>query len=102
MAYIKVQEDGRIAALSHTRSLGDGSIEVGNIDFIKPGTSYEYRYIDGEFVHSPLAAEHVFVEPTSSNYSGVLDGLLLQSESGKVFKITVSDDGELSAVAVTI
>ena len=53
MAYIKIDEDGRITAASRTHHCGEGEIEVEIPEEISMEIIHEYRYRDGAFFHDP-------------------------------------------------
>lgn len=53
MAYIKIDETGRVTAASYNFHCGDGEIKVTIPAGIHINNIREYLYINGEFIHSP-------------------------------------------------
>lgn len=54
MAYIKINETGRIVAASRNYHCGHGEIEIEIPAEIEIDTICEYLYVSGEFVHAPI------------------------------------------------
>ena len=53
MAYIKIDDEGRITAASRTHHCGEGEIEVEIPEEIDMEVIHEYRYRDGAFFYDP-------------------------------------------------
>lgn len=54
MAYMKLEEDGRIASASINFHCGDGEIEVELPEDVTMDNIREHRYVNGEWIHDPL------------------------------------------------
>lgn len=58
MAFIKIDNEGRITAASYNYHCGDDEIEVTipqEIDELSK--IHDYLYVDGEFIYSPAVVE---------------------------------------------
>lgn len=54
-------DDGRITSVSAQRYAPEGAVIV---DTLPEGNPYDYRYVDGEYVHDPLPRPDPTPEPT--------------------------------------
>lgn len=58
---LNLNEDGRILSITEERYAWEG---MPIVDSFPEGNTYEYRYIDGEYIHDPLPEEEPSYEPT--------------------------------------
>lgn len=57
MAYIKIDDKGRITAASRTHHCGDGEIETAIPEEIGFDTIHDYRFAGGEFIFDPAPVQ---------------------------------------------
>ena len=58
---LNIAEDGRILFVTYEQFAWEG---MPIVDVLPDGDTYEYRYVDGEFIHDPLPVEPVIETPS--------------------------------------
>lgn len=71
---LTLAEDGRIMQVTYERFANDTMVLV---DEIPAGDTYEYRYIDGKYIHDPLPEpKKPEAEPTTDDVLNALLGVM--------------------------
>lgn len=85
MYSLKLDENNRILSVSYANFT---SLTGHVVDYIPEGNIYEYKYIDGEFIHDPISIEEVVEQPSRIDiieaqvvYTAMMNGTLLDSMS---------------------
>ena len=76
---LNLAEDGRVLSVTEEQFATAGAVLV---DSFPDGDVYEYRYVNGEFVHDPLPVEEVEEKPTPEQRIAELEEALALLLSG--------------------
>ena len=68
---LTLAEDGRILQVTYERFANDKMVLV---DEIPEGDTYEYRYVNGEYIHDPLPKP--VAEPTTDEILNAMLGVM--------------------------
>lgn len=71
---LNLDTDGRILSATYEEYAPADAVLV---DELPEGDIYEYRYVDGEYVHDPLPEPEIVVEPTAQDDT---DAMLVDHE----------------------
>lgn len=70
---LNLAEDGRVLSATYPQYAPEDAVKV---DALPEGDIYEYRYVDGEFIHDPLPKpEEPEAEPTTDDVLNALLGV---------------------------
>lgn len=69
---LNLAEDGRVLSVTEEQFAHADTVLV---ECFPDGDVYEYRYVDGEFVHDPLPANEVVAEPTVNEIINAMLGV---------------------------
>ena len=58
---LNLAEDGRILSITEEKYAWEG---MPIVDSFPEGNTYEYRYINGEYIYDPIPEEEIIYEPT--------------------------------------
>lgn len=79
---LNLAEDGRVLSVTFPEYAPEDAILV---EAMPEGDAYEYRYVEGEFIHDPLAVQTVVEQPTQLDrieaqvaYTAMMTGTLLE------------------------
>lgn len=72
MYALNLAEDGRILSATYSKFASADSVIV---EALPDGNLYEYRYVNGEFIHDPIPKEEPEVEPTAEDILNAMLGV---------------------------
>lgn len=70
---LNLADDGRVLSVTYEQYAPQDAVLV---DSLPDGDLYEYRYVDGEFVHDPLPVEEKVAEPTADEILNAMLGVM--------------------------
>ncbi len=72
MYALNLSEDGRILSATYSKY---ASADAVIVEALPEGNLYEYRYVNGEFIHDPIPTEEPEVEPTAEDILNAMLGV---------------------------
>lgn len=72
MYALNIDKNNRVLSVTFPKYAPTDAIVV---ESIPDGNVYEYLYVDGEFIHDPIPAQEVVVEPTADEILNAMLGV---------------------------